>query len=117
MFVRGRPATELFDKGITLVCLGKYEEAIQCYEQAIEIDPNDAVAWSNKGITLGWLGKYEEAIKAADEAIRIDPDFAKAYDIKGNAFYELGRHDETLKANIMAEKIRKKKEFRYEQPN
>ncbi len=36
--------------------LGKHEEAIPCFDKAIEIEPNHAKAWNNKGYTLNNLG-------------------------------------------------------------
>ena len=39
-------------KVLALYNLGKYEEAIKCYDKAIEIDPNYADAWNNKGLAL-----------------------------------------------------------------
>jgi len=41
--------------------LGRYEESIQAYEKAIEINPNSAAAWYNKGFSLDKLGRHDEA--------------------------------------------------------
>ncbi len=32
--------------------LGKYQEAIDCFEKSLEINPNKANAWYNKGFSL-----------------------------------------------------------------
>jgi tetratricopeptide (TPR) repeat protein len=40
----------------------KYEEAINAYDQAIKINPEDAWNWYYKGKALSDLGKYEESI-------------------------------------------------------
>ncbi len=40
------------NKGYALYKLGKNDEAITCYDKAIEIDPNSASAWNNKGNAL-----------------------------------------------------------------
>ena len=39
--------------------LGKYEEAIECYNKSLEINPNDAIIYCNKDVSLEDLGKYE----------------------------------------------------------
>lgn len=39
----------LYLLGSSLDSLCRYEEAIDCYNQAIQIDPNYASAWNNKG--------------------------------------------------------------------
>ena len=41
--------------------LGRHAEALAAYERVIEIDPENAVTWSNKGITLNHLGRHAEA--------------------------------------------------------
>jgi tetratricopeptide (TPR) repeat protein len=51
-------------KGNTLYNLKKYDEAIKCYDKAIEINPNDAGPWEGKGNALYGLGKYKEAKQA-----------------------------------------------------
>jgi tetratricopeptide (TPR) repeat protein len=43
------------------VGLGKYEDAIKCYDEIIKIKPDDAFTWYNKGIALANLGKQEDA--------------------------------------------------------
>ena len=60
------------NKGMALDEIGKYEEAIKCYDKAIELDPNDIAAWNNKGMALENLGKYEEAVKCYDKDIGIE---------------------------------------------
>ena len=53
--------------------MGKYDEAIQAYDRAIEINPQYTDAWYNKGETLRRQDKYDEAIQAYDKAIKINP--------------------------------------------
>ena len=38
-------------------------------DKAIEINPQNSMAWNNKGSALAHLNKYDEAIKAYDKAI------------------------------------------------
>ena len=37
------------DKGCALNSQGKYDEAIEAYDEAIRLDPDSAEAWNNKG--------------------------------------------------------------------
>lgn len=85
------------DKGTKLYIKGRYTEAIQCYDKAIEIEPEDvkAKAWYNKGTVLDYvMGRYAEAIECYDKAIEIEPNFDAAWSNKGRALYELKRYDE-----------------------
>ena len=61
------------NKGNALSALGRKEEAIACYDRALEIEPRYAHAWNNKGIALSALGRKEEAIACYDRALEIDP--------------------------------------------
>ena len=66
--------TNLILKGIELSSQGRYEEAIQCYDQALAINPDDKEGWNGKGDALDDLGKHEEAIICYDYVLRIHPD-------------------------------------------
>ena len=85
------------NKGGTLYFQGKYDEAIECYDKAIEIDPDSSVVWNNKGLALNALGKYEEAIACYDRVIEIDPQDADAWNNKGLALDSLGNTSEAKK--------------------
>jgi Flp pilus assembly protein TadD/predicted amidohydrolase len=95
-----------FRKGVALGELGKYEEAIKCYDKAIEIKPNDEEAWYNKGVALGKLGKHEEAIRCFDRAIEIKPSYEEAWYGKGVRLGELGKYEEAIKCYDRAIEIR-----------
>ena len=45
-------AEDWTNKGNALSAQGKYNEAIKAFDEAIRLNPNDAVTWSNKGIAL-----------------------------------------------------------------
>ena len=91
-------ANEFVTKGDVLGRSGRYNEAIEAYDKAIEIDPKLAIAWSNKGNVLGRSGRYDEAIQALDKAIEIDPKLADALQSKGISLIGLGRYDEAIQA-------------------
>jgi len=40
----------LNNKGNALVGLGKYNEAIKCFDEAIRLNASTAIAWYNKGL-------------------------------------------------------------------
>lgn len=44
------------NKGLSLYALGRYNEALYCYDKALEVQPNYANAWYNKAKTLDDMG-------------------------------------------------------------
>lgn len=49
------------NKGSALSALGKHEEAIKAYDEAIRLDPSYAAAWNNKCSALKALNRTTEA--------------------------------------------------------
>ena len=50
---------------------GRYEEAIESYDKALQIDPDDADVWFDKGETLKKMGKLAEAEKCFEMATKL----------------------------------------------
>jgi tetratricopeptide (TPR) repeat protein len=50
------------------VNLGRNEEALDCLNRALELEPDSAIAWLNKGDALYNLERYAEARKALTRA-------------------------------------------------
>ncbi len=73
-----------------------YNKALKCYDNALEIDPNNANVWNNKGYVLGLSGRYKEAIDCYDKSLEIDPNNANVLNNKGNALYNLGKYVEAI---------------------
>jgi tetratricopeptide (TPR) repeat protein len=89
-------AGDFTNKGMSLANLGHPDEALTCYERALEINPRYAIAWSDKGVALADLGRPEEALTCYERALEINPHHGKAWSNKGAALADLGRPDEAL---------------------
>ena len=50
--------------------MGKKEEAIKCFEQAIEFNQNFYIAYYNKGVALAETGKKEDGVILGIIAVR-----------------------------------------------
>jgi len=98
-------AIDWINKGHVLDSQDKNDEAIQAYDEAIEIDPQYVGAWIDKGSDLHALGKYDDAIKAFDETIRLNPNHVFAWNYKGNALKALGRDIEANAAFARAKEL------------
>ena len=53
--------------------LGQYEQLIRDFDEAIRIDPHDAVAYFTRGVGYIRIGQRERGVQDFDEAIRLDP--------------------------------------------
>ncbi|MBD2600733.1 tetratricopeptide repeat protein, partial [Microcystis viridis] len=86
-------SSSLLNIGNELGDLGRYEEALSAYEEAIRLKPDYEAAWYSKGACLGNLGRYEEAIAAYDEAIKLKADYIEAIFNKAILLKKLGHQD------------------------
>ena len=54
-------ASTLDTKGVALVGLGEYEDALKYFDRAIELEPSIAEVWFHKGDALKDLGREDDA--------------------------------------------------------
>jgi tetratricopeptide (TPR) repeat protein len=86
----------LNDKGIILLSLNKFEEAINWFSRAVYYNPKYATGYNNKGMALVNLGRYAEALECFNKSIWVDPANQDVYHSKGIALSFLKRCDEAL---------------------
>ena len=89
-------AEALYNRGITLHELKRFEEALASYDRALTLRPDYAEALSNRGLTLHELKRFEEALASYDRALTLRPDYAEALSNRGNTLNELKRFEEAL---------------------
>jgi tetratricopeptide (TPR) repeat protein len=82
--------------GRALYDLGRKEEAMVHFRQALQIDPRYAPAQDDLGLALFQMGQKDEAIIQLRQASQINPQDAKIHDHLGNALLSLGRMDEAI---------------------
>jgi len=73
---------------------GKYQEALDLLNKALEVDPNHVHALNNKGWALLELDKTEEALIWFDKALEVDQKYVHALNNKGRILSLLGQYDE-----------------------
>jgi tetratricopeptide (TPR) repeat protein len=90
---------ELVLKGISLIELNKFKEAIEYFEKILELDPTNVRSWVGKGVSLINLGLWRESITCLDKALEL-PSSKKvlilALNNKGIALDKLGKQQEAL---------------------
>jgi tetratricopeptide (TPR) repeat protein len=78
---------------------GSFDEAIQRFQDALEIMPDSAEAHNGLAVVLVRKGRIEEAIAHFQKAVAIKPDFAEPYYNLGDTlFYLEGKAPEALAA-------------------
>lgn len=95
-------AEEHFEKGKTYFDAGQLEEAITEYSQAIELDPEYALAYHHRGIAYAKKEQWDLAIADGTKAIELDPNieldpqYALAYNSRGIAYAKKGQWDSAI---------------------
>jgi len=84
---------------------GRTEEAIEHFNEALQIKPDYAKAHFSLGVALASQGKFDEAVEHFIKTVRIDPGFAEAYCNLGNALDAQGKLEEAIVSYIKALQI------------
>ncbi|QNJ29506.1 tetratricopeptide repeat protein [Synechococcus sp. A15-24] len=61
---------QYFNQGVKKYEAGNYRGAIDDWSKAIEINPQDAIAYNSRGIAKDNLGDYQGAIAGFNKAIK-----------------------------------------------
>ena len=89
-------ATDWFEKGYAHNEAKEYQDAVNAYTRAIELNPKDAKAYNNRGNAYNRLGNYQQAIANYNRAIKLDPKLAMAYNNRGIAYKNLGNYNQAI---------------------
>lgn len=93
-------------KGQALFNLKKYNDALTCYEKALELRPKYIEALYNKGLTLAAIGNHDKAIESFNQSIELNPnDDVGIWNSKGLSFNALGQYNEAIECFDTAIKL------------
>jgi tetratricopeptide (TPR) repeat protein len=81
------------DRGIAKWRMNHTKEAIDDFNQSIQLSPENPNVYNNRGNALMDLGHPDEAIKDFDRAVALSPNYGAAYNNRGNAHVALGQYD------------------------
>ncbi|KAK3754473.1 hypothetical protein QZH41_018994, partial [Actinostola sp. cb2023] len=77
---------------------GEFQQAVDLYTQAIEINPNNHVLYGNRSAACIRILNFEQALEDGKKAAELQPLWPKAHYRQGVALQCLGRHAEALAA-------------------
>jgi len=83
--------------GLALVAVGRTDEAVEQFNQALLLKPEYAHAHNNLGNALARMGRADEAIEHYRQALRLKPEFVEAHNSFGLVLAEMQRAKEAVK--------------------
>ena len=93
-------AEDQFIKGNYLKLCQKYDEAIECYEKAIKLKPQNADYWLGKADTLSAMGQvlapYWGAKDCYEKAIELSPEDPYIWNNFGSFLFQPRWYDESI---------------------
>jgi lipoprotein NlpI len=94
---KGRDLAAYYNnRGYAYNTKGDPDRAIADFNEAIRINPKDAIAFNNRGYAYNAKGDLDRAIADYGEAIRIDPGDADAFTGRGIAYSAKGDNDRAI---------------------
>jgi small glutamine-rich tetratricopeptide repeat-containing protein alpha len=98
-------AEEWKRKGNDALSGKRYEESIQCYTKAAELDPTCSVYPCNRAAAYSLMGKDSQAVEDCLLATRLDPAYCKAWTRLGLAYFQLQQYDSSISAYEKAKEL------------
>lgn len=95
-------------KGIRLHSRGEFEEALDAFNDTLELNPDGPEAWLiwlKKGMTFRYQRKYNEAVESFDRAIQINPYLPELWQNKADALYLMDRLKKAKECFIQADTL------------
>jgi tetratricopeptide (TPR) repeat protein len=86
----------LWSLGTALQKQGRYEEALNAFDKAVQLKPDDADLWRNLGDVLIDLDRPAEAILSFQHALKLNPRHWDAANKSGHLLFRLERFEDAL---------------------
>jgi len=86
------------NEGNDFMRVEKFNEAIASYTNAIDLDPNNAIYYSNRAAAYAKLKDNKNSILDCEKALRIDPQYSKAYGRMGFAHFNDENYEKAVAA-------------------
>ncbi|MDY6807118.1 MAG: tetratricopeptide repeat protein [Cyanobacteriota bacterium] len=89
-------AEEYLEMGNRLLANDKFDLAVNCYQNAVKLNPNLTAAKNKLAEVWQQLGRWDEAIAYYQSLVNANPNSAEAYQLLADALVEKGQLDAAL---------------------
>lgn len=89
-------ASDYAKQGDAFFFENRYEEAINAYNQALQLQPDLADTWNNRGVVLTRMQRYDDAIASYEQATKIRPNYPDAWNNRGVVLLELQQYQDAI---------------------
>lgn len=93
--IKKETGTRIF-KGVQYDDQGKYEQAINEFTKAIELNPGYADIYNKRGLSYYNQEKYDQAIGDYNKAIEINSKYVEAFNNRGIVYYQQEQYDQAI---------------------
>jgi tetratricopeptide (TPR) repeat protein len=94
--------------GLLNMLRNDYTQAIQCFERALKVKPDNVDILYNLGVCRYSQGDYKQAIDCFRRLLNIRPEDPEAYSLLGNSYYLNGQEQEARESFILARELFRK---------
>jgi tetratricopeptide (TPR) repeat protein len=84
------------DLGNIFLEIGRYQEALECFESALLVHPDDAVVLNSKGIALQELDDFEGAEACFRRVLALEPRNCQALNNLGTVYRSMGKPQQAI---------------------
>ncbi len=87
---------DYFSRGNAFNAAGQFDKALEQYDRALKLRPDDPIVLNNLGVTLDELERYDEALADYNRALELSPDHPEILSNRGVTLRKLERYDDAL---------------------
>jgi tetratricopeptide (TPR) repeat protein len=89
----GQNVQSSIDQGIKHSQAGRYDQALQAFDQALKLKPNDPLLITYKATVYYAKGNNPQAMQLCEQALKLNPNFGRAYYQRGMIYEKQEKYD------------------------
>jgi Flp pilus assembly protein TadD len=84
------------DQGVANLENGKFDQALQDFNEALKLKPGDAALYDYRGVAYRVKGLDAQAMQDFNRAIELDPKYARAYRNRAMVYFDQSDYDKSV---------------------